>query len=92
MRLVFDPEAIPEHPGAQLASYGTPLVDRLLADAVNRGRHVVLYLVGLEPRASRAGGSASPRGHTACRFRAEARSLPARCTFPRLYSGSRRPS
>ncbi|MGO9924492.1 MAG: hypothetical protein ACLQIB_58665 [Isosphaeraceae bacterium] len=47
VRLVFDPEAIPEHPGAQLASYGTPLVDSLLADAVNRGRHVVLYLVGL---------------------------------------------
>ena len=39
VRLVFDPEAIPEHPGAQLASYGTPLVDRLLADAVDRGRH-----------------------------------------------------
>jgi len=47
VRLVFDPEAIPEHPGAQLASYGTPLVDRLLADAVNRGRHIVLYMVGL---------------------------------------------
>jgi hypothetical protein len=47
VRLAFDPEAIPEHPGAQLASYGTPLVDRLLADAVNRGRHIVLYMVGL---------------------------------------------
>ncbi len=47
VRLVFDPEAIPEHPGAQLASYGTPLIDRLLADAVNRGRHLELYLVGL---------------------------------------------
>lgn len=47
VRLVFDPEAIPEHPGAQLGSYGTPLVDGLLADAVNRGRHVTLYLVGL---------------------------------------------
>jgi len=47
VRLVFDPEAIPEHPGAQLASYGTPLVDRLLADAVNRGRHIVLYMIGL---------------------------------------------
>jgi hypothetical protein len=47
VRLVFDPEAIPEHPGAQLASYGTPLVDRLLADAVDRGRHLVLYKVGL---------------------------------------------
>jgi hypothetical protein len=47
VRLVFDPEAIPEHSGAQLASYGTPLVDRLLADAVTRGRHIVLYMVGL---------------------------------------------
>jgi hypothetical protein len=47
VRLVFDPEAIPEHPGAQLASYGTPLIDRLLADAVNRGRHLELSLVGL---------------------------------------------
>ena len=45
--VAFDPEAIPEHPGAQLASYGTPLVDRLLADAVARGRHAELYLVGL---------------------------------------------
>src|SRR5437879_527708 len=45
VRLVFDPEAIPEHPGAQLASYGTPLVDRLLADAVNRGRHLELYMI-----------------------------------------------
>ena len=29
LRLAFDPEALPEHPGTQLASYGTPLVDRL---------------------------------------------------------------
>src|SRR4051794_24860358 len=28
LRVAFDPEAIPEHPGAQLASYGTPLIDR----------------------------------------------------------------
>jgi hypothetical protein len=47
VRLVFDPEAIPEHPGAQLASYGTPLIDQLLADAVNRGRHLDVYRVGL---------------------------------------------
>jgi hypothetical protein len=47
VRLAFDPDAIPEHPGSQLASYGTPLVDRLLADAVSRGRHIVLYMVGL---------------------------------------------
>ena len=47
VRIAFDPEAIPEHPEAQLASYGTPLVDRLLADAVEHGRRVVLYMVGL---------------------------------------------
>jgi len=47
VRVAFDPEAIPEHPGAQLASYGTPLVNRLLADAVVRGRRVELYLTGL---------------------------------------------
>lgn len=46
VRVAFDPEAIPEHPGAQLASYGTPLVNRLLSDAVARGRHVDLYQVG----------------------------------------------
>ena len=38
IRLTFDPEALPEHPAAQLASFGTPLVDRLLDDAVKRGR------------------------------------------------------
>ncbi len=61
VRVAFDPEAIPEHPGAQLASHGTPLVDRLLADALARGRRVDLYLTGLnlaprgvEDRARRA--------------------------------------
>lgn len=47
VRVAFDPEAIPEHPGSQLASYGTPLVDRLLADALARGRRVDLYFTGL---------------------------------------------
>ena len=47
VRIAFDPEALPEHPGAQLASFGTPLVDRLLADAMQRGRRAELYLVGL---------------------------------------------
>ena len=37
LRITFDPEALPEHPGSQLASYGTPLIDRLLADALRRG-------------------------------------------------------
>ncbi len=47
LRVAFDPEALPEHPRAQLASFGTPLVDRLLAEAVDRGRHGELHLMGL---------------------------------------------
>jgi hypothetical protein len=47
VRVTFDPEALAEHPSAQLASFGTPLVDHLLADAVARGRHARLFLVGL---------------------------------------------
>jgi hypothetical protein len=47
LRVTFDPEAIPEHPGAQLASYGTPVIDRLLSEAVQRGRYAEFYLVGL---------------------------------------------
>jgi hypothetical protein len=47
VRIAFDPEAIPEHPGSQLASYGTPLIDRMLADALQRGRHARLYFIGL---------------------------------------------
>jgi hypothetical protein len=47
VRIAFDPEALPEHPGAQLASFGTPFIDRLLADAVARGRYARLYVIGL---------------------------------------------
>lgn len=47
LRVTFDPEALPEHPTAQLASFGTPLIDRLLAEAMQRGRFAHLYLVGL---------------------------------------------
>jgi hypothetical protein len=47
LRVAFDPEALAEHPGAQLASFGTPLIDRLLSDAVARGRYAELFLVGL---------------------------------------------
>jgi hypothetical protein len=47
LRIAFDSEALPEHPGAQLASYGTPLVDRLLRDALARGRFAELFLTGL---------------------------------------------
>src|SRR5262249_9880365 len=47
LRLTFDPEALPEHPTAQLASYATPLIDRLLDDAMRRGRSAHFYLLGL---------------------------------------------
>ena len=47
MRLAFDPEAIPEHPGSQLASFGTPLVDRFLGDALARGRFAEFHVLGL---------------------------------------------
>ncbi len=47
LRVAFDPEALPEHPAAQLASFGTPLVDRLLRAAAQRGRCAQAYLNGL---------------------------------------------
>jgi hypothetical protein len=47
LRIAFDPEALPEHPGAQLAAFGTPLVDRLLSAAVERGRFAEAYVNGL---------------------------------------------
>jgi hypothetical protein len=46
-RVAFDPEALPEHPGAQLAGFGAPLVDRWLQDAMRRGCSAELYVVGL---------------------------------------------
>jgi len=60
-RVAFDPEALPEHPEAQLASLGSPLIDTLLQDAQQRWRLARFYLVGanlhprdLETRVSRA--------------------------------------
>src|SRR5688572_10429844 len=47
IRITFDPEALPEHPSAQLASLGSPLMDRLLDDARRRGTYTVLYAGGL---------------------------------------------
>src|SRR5580698_1358417 len=47
LKLAFDPEALPEHPTSQLASFGTPLVDRLLHDAIQRGRAGQFYIVGM---------------------------------------------
>lgn len=43
IRVSFDPEALAEHPSAQLASLGSPLMDRLLDDARQRGAYTVLY-------------------------------------------------
>jgi len=47
LRVTFDPEALPEHPRAQLASFGSPLIDRLLGDATKRWNAVQLYRIGL---------------------------------------------
>jgi hypothetical protein len=47
LRLTFDPEAVPEHPGCQLASHGTPLVETLLGDAIEHARFAELYFLGL---------------------------------------------
>ena len=47
LRVVFDPEAVPEHPGSQLAGFGSPLVDRLLDDAVRRGGYGRAFVTGL---------------------------------------------
>jgi hypothetical protein len=83
VRVAFDPEALAEHPGAQLASYGTPLVDRLLADAVTRGRNAELFLVGLNvaPQAQDLAGRAAraltlPEGSTLRIGRARALHFP----------------
>jgi hypothetical protein len=61
LRVTFDPEALPEHPQAQLATYGSPLIDRLLSDAAGRWNSAIFYRTGLhlapynlEARVSRA--------------------------------------
>jgi len=47
LRLAFDPEALPEHPGSQLASFGTPAIDGLLKASAARGATCSAHLVGL---------------------------------------------
>lgn len=47
LQVAFDPEALPEHPEAQLASLGSPLIDRLLSDASQRWSTGRLYRIGL---------------------------------------------
>jgi len=51
LRVTYDPEAVPEHPGSQLVSFGTPLVDAMLTDAVRRGRTATAYITGLNLQA-----------------------------------------
>jgi hypothetical protein len=47
IEIAFDPEALPEHPDAQLASLGSPLLDRLLGDAARRWSSSRFYRTGL---------------------------------------------
>jgi hypothetical protein len=47
LQVTFDPEALPEHPRAQLASFGSPLIDRLLGDAAKRWSAAQFYRIGL---------------------------------------------
>ncbi|MGA2441752.1 MAG: hypothetical protein ABSH08_12405 [Tepidisphaeraceae bacterium] len=47
IQVAFDPEALPEHPNAQLASLGSPLLDRLLGDAAERWSSSRFYRIGL---------------------------------------------
>ena len=43
LRLTFDPEALPEHPAAQLLTFGLPLLDELLGAAQARGQVAQVY-------------------------------------------------
>jgi len=61
VRLTFDPEALPEHSSAQLASFGTPLVDRLLNDAVKRGPRWTILFGRPEPAAARSADPTAPQ-------------------------------
>ena len=47
MQVAFDPEALQEHPAAQLATLGSPLFDRLLCDAATRWNSAEFYRIGL---------------------------------------------
>lgn len=51
MRLAVDPEALPEHPGAQLLTFGSPVLDDFLDRARSGGKVVTAYLqdVNLAP-------------------------------------------
>ncbi len=46
-RITFDSEALAEHSQAQLASFGTPLIDRWLQQMLRQKRQLHLYRLGL---------------------------------------------
>lgn len=46
LRVAFDPEALADHPGAELVAFGNPLLDRIFADAQARGRTARIFLSG----------------------------------------------
>jgi hypothetical protein len=59
-RVTFDTEALPEHPSAQLLTFGLPLLDAMLEDAQQRGQvaraaldHVHLEPYGIETQIQR---------------------------------------
>ncbi|MBI5030127.1 MAG: hypothetical protein HZB51_06335 [Chloroflexi bacterium] len=52
-RIAFDPDALPEHPSAQLLTFGSALLDELLARAQQRGQIGLAFLddAHLQPHA-----------------------------------------
>ncbi len=44
VRVAFDPDALPEHPAAQLLTFGSALLDQLLEQAQTRGRVGIAFL------------------------------------------------
>ncbi len=46
-RITFDSEALPEHPSAQLLTFGLPLLDAMLEEAQQRGQAARAYLDGM---------------------------------------------
>jgi hypothetical protein len=51
VRLAFDPEALPEHPDAQLMTFGSPVLDQLLERTHARARVGLAYLDVAPPAA-----------------------------------------
>jgi len=47
LRIAFEPEAVPEHPGAHLLIYGSPLLERIFAHARQQSRISRVFLPGV---------------------------------------------